>query len=45
MDRPQDSMLNKYDDTVNCLQGIPNFKQMLVLIVSKFDHVDEEDRG
>jgi hypothetical protein len=35
--RPGDNLLNKFDETTECLKSIPNFKDMVVIILTKFD--------
>jgi hypothetical protein len=38
-------MLNTFDDSVECLTSVPNFKQMIVVIVTKFDQCDEQHQA
>jgi hypothetical protein len=35
--RPGDNLLDEFDETTKCLTSIPNFKNMLVIIITKFD--------
>jgi len=35
--RPGDNLLDLFDETTNCLKSIPNFKDMVVIVITKFD--------
>ena len=41
--RVEDKMLDDYDDTMKCLTSLDN-KNMIILIVSKFDQCDVNDQ-
>ncbi len=40
--RPGNNLLDYFDETTNCLSSIPNFKDMVVIIITKFDHCEPE---
>jgi hypothetical protein len=41
-DRPEDTMFQHFEKTVNCLQSVPNFKEMIIVVITKFDQCEDE---
>jgi 50S ribosomal subunit-associated GTPase HflX len=41
-DRPDDTMIQHFQKTVNCLQSVPNFQEMIIVVITKFDQCDDE---
>jgi GTP1/Obg family GTP-binding protein len=35
-------MIQQFDKTVNCLQSVPNFQEMIIVVITKFDQCDDE---
>jgi hypothetical protein len=35
--RPGDNLLDEFDETTKCLTSIPDFRDMVVIIITKFD--------
>ena len=42
--RPADNLANSFNETTKCLRSIANFKEMVVVVITKFDICDDEDK-
>ena len=40
--RPDDTMIQHFEKTVNCLQSVPNFQEMIIVVITKFDQCEDE---
>jgi 50S ribosomal subunit-associated GTPase HflX len=41
-DRPDDTMIQHLEKTVNCLQSVPKFQEMTIVVITKFDQCEDE---
>ena len=42
--RPAENFENLFNETTKCLRSIANFKEMVVIVITKFDQCDPEDK-